>query len=91
MRRGDGVCVGHGAWGVAVALVESVGDLVVLGCCFYLPVVARPLIGSSAPPNQVQARKATPLHPGSPPGRQEPGVGAGGHWFGRIWGCDFLY
>ena len=40
MRRGDGVCVGHGAWGVAVALVESVGDLVVLGCCFSLPVVA---------------------------------------------------
>ena len=25
MRRGDGVCVGHGAWDVAVALVESVG------------------------------------------------------------------
>ena len=40
MRRGDGVCVGHGAWGVAVALVESVGGLVGLGCCFSLPVVA---------------------------------------------------
>ena len=40
MRRGDGVYVGHGAWGVAVALVESVGDVVVLGCCFSLPVVA---------------------------------------------------
>ena len=31
MRRGDGVYVGHGAWGVAVALVKSVGDVVVLG------------------------------------------------------------
>ena len=40
MRRGDGVYVGHGAWGVAVALVKSVGDVVVLGCCFSLPVVA---------------------------------------------------
>ena len=40
MRRGDGVCVGHGAWDVAVALVESVGGLVGLGCCFSLPVVA---------------------------------------------------
>ena len=40
MRRGDGVCVGHGAWGVAVALVESVGGLVGLGCRFSLPVVA---------------------------------------------------
>ena len=40
MRRGDGVCVGHGAWGVAVRLVESVGGLVGLGCCFSLPVVA---------------------------------------------------
>ena len=40
MRRGDGVCVGHGAWGVAVALVESVGGLGGLGCRFSLPVVA---------------------------------------------------
>ena len=40
MRRADGVCVGHGAWDVAVALVESVGGLVGLGCCFSLPVVA---------------------------------------------------
>ena len=32
--------MGYGAWGVAVALVESVGDLVVLGCCFSLPLVA---------------------------------------------------
>ena len=32
--------MGYGAWGVAVALVESVGGLVGLGCCFSLPVVA---------------------------------------------------
>ena len=40
MRWGDGFFVGTGAWGLAGALVESVGDLVGLGCCFSLPVVA---------------------------------------------------
>ena len=32
--------MGYGEWDVAVALVESVGDLVGLGCRFSLPVVA---------------------------------------------------
>ena len=40
MRRGDGIFVGTGAWGLAGALVELVGGLVGLSSCFSLPVVA---------------------------------------------------